>query len=140
MLEARLTLQKNFADLFERLKERRGGGSRLTFSKEVGIGDGTLGRIKYGVGNPTLEVLERLGEFFAVEPWQLLAPDLGQDLLPRHRLDRTATVSELTAAMAQHLEDKPALRDLVTALVLRYESDPSEGDRIAEAIKTLVSR
>ena len=49
--------------------------SRLDLSRRMHVADGTLGRIKYGTGNPQLENICQIAEFFKLQPWQLLIPD-----------------------------------------------------------------
>lgn len=66
-------VKTNLAANLTALLQLRGGISRLDLSREIGIADGTLGRIKYGTGNPTVDVLERLAAAFGIEPWILLA-------------------------------------------------------------------
>lgn len=56
------------------LLETRSDVSRLELSKRMGVADGTLGRIKYGTGNPTVEVLDQIAGFFNIRTWQLLKP------------------------------------------------------------------
>lgn len=55
-------------------------GSRMDIAKRMGVADGTLGRIKYGTGNPTIEVLDRIAHYFRVEPWELLRPTDAKNL------------------------------------------------------------
>lgn len=50
-------------------------GSRLDLAKRMNVSDGTLGRIKYGQANPTLDVVDRIAAFFRIEPWMLIKPD-----------------------------------------------------------------
>ena len=50
---------------------------RMDHAKTMGVGDGTIGRIIYGTGNPTLDVLESIAAYFRVQPWQLLLPAEG---------------------------------------------------------------
>ncbi len=47
-------------------------GSRLDHAKAMGVGDGTLGRIKYATGNPTVENLDQIANYFSTETWRLL--------------------------------------------------------------------
>lgn len=140
VLDTREVLAKNLNSLLAKKKEAAGGGSRLDFSREIGVADGTLGRISYGSGNPTLDVMLQLAEHFRLEPWQLLAPDLGRNLVPRADLDNTSDIAELGASIAEFMQQDPTLRDAILALMLRYETNPKEGAEIAEAIKTLVKR
>ena len=53
--------------------------SRLDHSKVMGVADGTLGRIKYGTGNPTLESLDQIANYFRVRTWELIRnPEAGE--------------------------------------------------------------
>lgn len=74
MLDTRQILQENLKTLLATRPET----SRLNLSREMKVGDGTLGSIQYGKGNPTLETLETIACFFELEAWQLLSPNLGQ--------------------------------------------------------------
>lgn len=62
------TLAENLSDLLKRYPDV----SRLDLSRRIQVADGTLGRIKYGTGNPQLENLWQIAEFFKIQPWQLL--------------------------------------------------------------------
>lgn len=82
MLDTKQILKQNL----ETLLETRPDISRLNLSKQMKVADGTLGRIKYGTGNPTVEVLEQIAHFFKIQPWQMLVPDLGRQFIqPRAR-------------------------------------------------------
>lgn len=61
-------LAENLSDLLKRYPDV----SRLDLSRRMQVADGTLGRIKYGTGNPQLENLWQIAEFFKIQPWQLL--------------------------------------------------------------------
>ncbi|MBU9576278.1 hypothetical protein [Burkholderia multivorans] len=74
MLDTKQILQENLKALLDTRPET----SRLNLSREMKVGDGTLGSIQYGTGNPTLQVLETIARFFELETWQLLSPGLGQ--------------------------------------------------------------
>jgi transcriptional regulator with XRE-family HTH domain len=76
-----LDAKKILADNLSALLESRPDISRLDLSKQMKVADGTLGRIKYGTGNPGVEVLEQIARFFRIETWQLLAPDLGKTVM-----------------------------------------------------------
>lgn len=73
MLDTKQILQENLKALLDTRPET----SRLNLSREMMVGDGTLGSIQYGKGNPTLQVLETIAQFFELETWQLLSPGLG---------------------------------------------------------------
>ncbi|HET6807213.1 MAG TPA: helix-turn-helix transcriptional regulator [Frateuria sp.] len=49
--------------------------ARLDLSRRMGVADGTLGRIKYGRGNPTLDVVDRIANYFRIAPWKLIQPE-----------------------------------------------------------------
>lgn len=53
--------------------------ARLELARRMGVADGTLGRIKYGRANPTIDVVDRIARYFRVEPWELLKP-IGRDV------------------------------------------------------------
>lgn len=46
----------------------------MDVARRMGVADGTLGRIKYGTANPTVDVVDRIARYFRVEPWELLRP------------------------------------------------------------------
>lgn len=71
MLDNRKILAENLTKLLATRSE-----SRLALSRKMGVADGSLGRIKYGTGNPTLEALEGIARFFRLEVWHLFVPGL----------------------------------------------------------------
>lgn len=66
--------KKALADNLTDLLHKYPAVSRLDLSRKMKVADGTLGRIKYGTGNPQLENLCHIAEFFKIKPWQLLVP------------------------------------------------------------------
>lgn len=101
------------ASNLSKLLAERSDVSRLTLSREIGVADGTLGRIKYGNGNPTLDVLQRIADAFHVEPWMLIAPvEIG--------ISRSRAVDQM-ASLSQ------ADRELVGALIERLRRRPRKG-------------
>lgn len=50
------------------------GVARMELAKRMDVADGTLGRIKYGKGNPTIDVLDKIARYFRMQPWELLIP------------------------------------------------------------------
>lgn len=74
MLDTKKTLASNLTELLGRGPDV----ARLDLSKQMGVADGTLGRIKYGTGNPTLDVLNQIARYFRIECWELLSPNLGK--------------------------------------------------------------
>lgn len=71
MLDVKEILAASVSELLETRRDM----SRLNLSKLMNVADGTLGRIKYGTGNPNVETLEQIARFFKFEPWQLLVPN-----------------------------------------------------------------
>lgn len=88
MLDTKRILRDNLTVLLARRSDK----SRLNLSREMKVGDGTLGSILYETGNPTLAVLETIACFFGLETWQLLSPDLGHPSAATKagRLNRTS--------------------------------------------------
>lgn len=73
------------ADNLASLLRRHSQISRLDLSREIGVGDGTLGRILYARdGNPRLASVCRIADFFGIAPWELLLPerDAGEAHVP----------------------------------------------------------
>lgn len=68
MLDIKKILSKSVGLLLD----SRDDISRLNLSKQMGVADGTLGRIKYGNGNPNVETVETIARFFRYQPWQLM--------------------------------------------------------------------
>ncbi|SSW67258.1 hypothetical protein AVE30378_02530 [Achromobacter veterisilvae] len=79
-----------------KLLETRQDISRLNLSKLMGVADGTLGRIKYGSGNPNVETVQQIARFFKFEAWQLLVS--GFDPLKPPALDTSSSSSSVGTA------------------------------------------
>lgn len=73
---------------------------------------------------------------------QLAGSDLPQDQPPPlapSKADPVSSIDGLMTALSPMLADAPdALKSAVLALVTKYNNDPAEGERIAEAIKLLI--
>lgn len=41
----------------------------------MGVADGTLGRIKYGKANPTLDVVDQIANYYRIPAWRLIQPE-----------------------------------------------------------------
>jgi transcriptional regulator with XRE-family HTH domain len=52
---------------------------RAELAQGMGIGEGSLNRARYGYGNQSVEILDRIAEYFHIETWRLLAPKLGKN-------------------------------------------------------------
>lgn len=76
MLPVAQILAANVERLIGRMTERP---PRPQLAARMGIGDKTLGFIKAGNGNPTLESVEKVAMFFRVAPWELLRPAEAED-------------------------------------------------------------
>lgn len=48
--------------------------ARIELAKRMGVADGTLGRIKYGKANPTLDVVDQIAHYYRIPAWKLLQP------------------------------------------------------------------
>lgn len=68
-------IKKALSDNLSELLNRYPDVSRLELSRRMSVADGTLGRIKYGTGNPQLDNICQIAEFFKINPWQLLVKD-----------------------------------------------------------------
>lgn len=69
-------LRDNMAEL--RKRDSRGV---VALAQAIGgIGTGSVNRAIRGEGGSQLRTLVKIAEYFGVEPWQLLAPDLGRHL------------------------------------------------------------
>lgn len=68
-------IKKNLSDNLTSLLGRYPDVSRLDLSRRMNVADGTLGRIKYKTGNPQLDVICQIADFFKLQPWQLLIED-----------------------------------------------------------------
>ncbi|MCA8075357.1 helix-turn-helix domain-containing protein [Burkholderia cepacia] len=126
MLDTKKILAANLTELLE----RRPDISRLNLSKQIHVADGTLGRIKYGTGNPTVEILDQIARFFKVEAWQLLAPDLGRSKEVAGSLisgDVTPTGTKLSGGAARN-------HRLNTGLGLSEAISQAVGNAVEEAL------
>lgn len=116
------------------LLESRKGISRLDLSRQMGVADGTLGRIKYGTGNPTIEILDQIGDFFRVPSWQLLKPEDAPDESASAALDTNLLARSLTASLRtfHELHRTPSDDQLAAATVFVY-THALKGKRMDEA-------
>lgn len=77
------TAKDNLKRNLEALKSKDGtrllSAGQLALAKKAGIGEGTVSRARRGVGNTTIKSLEAIAAVYKVEPWQLLAANLGQE-------------------------------------------------------------
>ncbi len=129
MLDTKKILAANLSALLD----SRPDISRLNLSKQIKVADGTLGRIKYGTGNPTIEVLEQIASFFRVEAWQLLTPDLGKELLQKPPTPEPAQnepyASQLKAAGAAIQSGSMTLEAVMAGLLKTLVDDAVSAER-----------
>lgn len=89
--------------------------SRLELAQRMGVSDGTLGRIKYGTANPTVDVVDRIARYFRVEPWELLKPPAAAGVQDQ-RIEYGPVVVELREAIETLGKDQQkALANLIHA-------------------------
>ena len=80
------------------LMTRHYGGEQLgRFARECKIGAATMTRIKCADTSVGVDVLERIAARFGIEPWQLLAEDLGANLYVINDERRVVPVVALAA-------------------------------------------
>ena len=92
------------------MTSRYGAENLSRLARETKIGPGSASRIKAQETSVGVDVLEKIAGHFAVEPWRLMAPKLGADLVkidakqPIHLdADELAVVLALRAVKAQSL-------------------------------------
>ncbi len=59
--------------------------STQVLARRIGIGNGTLGRLRNAQVECTIETLDQVARYFRLEPWQLLVPGLDPARLPQAR-------------------------------------------------------
>jgi len=103
------------------LLDTRSDVSRLNLSKMMGVADGTLGRIKYGTGNPTIEVLDQIASFFRVPSWTLLRPteDPAEES-PSLSFDLLSKAISITQEGFQQAKRVPSNEQLAAAITYVY--------------------
>lgn len=70
--------------------------ARIDIARRMGVSDGTLGRIKYGTANPTIDVVEKIARYFRMEAWELLVPMIKNNVVEEPGMRyRTALECEL---------------------------------------------
>jgi transcriptional regulator with XRE-family HTH domain len=89
------------------LMDRDYGGENLSrLARDTKIGPGTATRMKEQQTSVGIDTLEKLAEFFGIEPWQLLAPGLGADLYELDESRRLAPVYLDPVATLERLRRK----------------------------------
>ena len=73
-LTARHHLQRNLTTL-------RGEESVLAWTRRVGLTQTTIQRLINGTQDATTDNLQRIAEAVGLQPWQLIAPNLGEGML-----------------------------------------------------------
>lgn len=111
------------------------GGGRPELASRMGIGDKTLGFLKAGTGNPTLENIVKVARFFRKEPWQLLKPkDQQSEAASDHPVDIELLVESMAAAQRtfHDMDRNPSNQSLAAATVFVY-THAIKGKRMDEA-------
>lgn len=78
MLDPRQILATNFARL---VSEDPRKASRKDIADQTGVGRRSIGKLEKKEIYPQLDTIDALARYFRKEPWQLLAPNLGEDLV-----------------------------------------------------------
>ena len=79
MIESKAMLWENVSALMVKRYKRE----HLTnFASDVGVSPGTATRIKVQSTSVGIDVLDKIADFFKIEPWQLLAKNLGANVQP----------------------------------------------------------
>lgn len=110
------------------------GGGRPELASRMGIGDKTLGFLKAGTGNPTLENIVKVARFFRKEPWQLLKPKDQRSDIVSAPLDLELLMESMAAAQRifHDLDRNPSNRTLAAAAIFVY-THALKGKRMDEA-------
>lgn len=82
MRTPRQVLSENLKALMAH-REDRGTLKKITAASRGKLTNGTLGRVRAATHATTVDTLGDLAEVFALEPWQLLVPDLKPEALPQ---------------------------------------------------------
>lgn len=72
-------------------------------SRKSGVSQRHISDILRGLSDPTTDIIEKLAESFAVQPWQMLMPDITEELL---------TSTDLRLIVETYIS-KPAGRKLI---------------------------
>ncbi|HDR9028733.1 TPA: helix-turn-helix transcriptional regulator [Burkholderia vietnamiensis] len=127
-----LDTKKTLAENLKLLLERRADVSRLELSRQMQVADGTLGRIKYGTGNPTVEVLDQIARFFKIDAWRLLMPNLGADLVSFSVTGETGTQA-LSKLVAESMQSLPPADRQEIAQFIKMKVEKAEWERSQQA-------
>lgn len=130
MLDTKKILSENM----KRLLERRADVSRLDLSRQMKVADGTLGRIKYGTGNPTIEVLDQIAQFFKVDAYNLLMPNLGADLISINVTEDSGSKA-ISDLIGESLKSLPPSDRQEVVQFIKMKLEKAEWERSQEGIK-----
>lgn len=95
---ANKTLAANLKDLLEACPTKL---PRPEMAARMKIGDKTLGFLKAGTGNPTLESISLVAKFFHRQPWELLKPKGAGSSAEAPAIDVALLNRALETALAQ---------------------------------------
>lgn len=80
MLEPEQIIAANVETL---ISEMSSDSANPIIAKRMGLGDKTLWNVRKARPNPQMKTLQSVCRFFRIEPWRLLAPDLGRAALQK---------------------------------------------------------
>ena len=121
--------------LKNKLKELRGDLSQHAAAKLAGISQQQWSKLERGV--IPIELTTSIPQIAAAFGKEIQWFYNDHANLPE-QINKAKTISQLTLALAEILENDPELRGLVLALATQYQQDRKRGAEIAKAIKTLV--
>jgi transcriptional regulator with XRE-family HTH domain len=127
-----LDTKKALADNLKVLLDRRADVSRLDLSRQMKVADGTLGRIKYGTGNPTVEVLDQIAHFFKIDTWRLLMPNLGGDLISFNVTGENGSQA-LSSLIADSLQSLPPADRQEIVQFIKMKLEKADWERSQQA-------
>lgn len=133
--DSKPALAENLTELLSRREE-----ARLDLSRKMGVADGTLGRIKYGTGNPTVEVLDQIANFFKVPTWELLAPKEAKATKRAQGLDTSLLSSAVTISLRAFRKAKRSPTDDGIAAAVTFVYVHAMSGKSLKDIATLVDR
>lgn len=76
------------------------------FAKYVGVGNGTIDRLRKGDAKARVSTVERIGAKFGLEVWQMLVPGLDLDNRPRVLTPKERTRHDKVQMMIGELQDE----------------------------------
>lgn len=140
-----MRLARSNSILSERLSElleARSDLSRMDHAELMGVSDGTLGRIKYGIGNPTLDVVDAIARYFRVPTWRLLQPRSAETADEAEAWTTSSPAHSRLASTLMHSGPQlsPAAAEAIEALVRELTATAPAETPIADALARKAER